>query len=285
MVCVVWDSVRQNRTEHARRVGRAILFLCLLANLLIQKPPSAAAQNDSADAVPWREFWAGADVTENTELFYSGATLSPFGHIHDDGLRIRFTVGFGQYDYTGLRAIPAGPCHPAFGCRPENRRFNFDAITQYAEVLVGYLKRFGELTAKVFIGATYSNHSIVPVDPANRVQGADWGVKGGVELWINLGETAWTSLDAHYTTAHNTYAARSRFGYRIVPTLSLGPELGINGHIQSHDNSDLVYTRGRGGLFARYEWAGGEVSASGGLSADIDEQTTPYVTVNWITRY
>lgn len=240
----------------------------------------------SKKTVPWREIWVGTDLTDETWLIYSGTTLSPFSHIHEDGLRIRFSTGYGQYDYSGARTFcdPA-LCHPRLGRRPVTQVFEFEAVTQYAEILIGYLKRFGALTAKVFVGAAYLDHKIGPRDPINEVQGPEWGVKGGIELWLNLGEKAWASLDGHYTTAHETFAARNRIGYRILPTISVGPEFGVNGHIKSHQNGDLQYARGRAGAFARYEWAGGEVSASGGVTANIDEDITPYLTLNWMTRF
>jgi len=249
-------------------------------------PASATDGNDDGEPIPWREVWIGADTTKNTWLVYSGMTLSPFSHIHDDGLRLRFSTGYGQYDYSGFRRlVNPNTCHPILGCTPVSQFFKFEAVAQYAEALVGYLKRIGDLTAKVFIGAAYSSHQIGPKDPDNKVQGAEWGVKGGVELWLNLGEDAWASVDYFYSTAHDTYSGRARFGYRVLPTLSIGPEAGINGHIQNSGGDDLAYSRGRAGVFARYEWAGGEISGSGGISADIDEDTTPYVTLNWMSRF
>lgn len=289
----MWEREAEGWPKCARRVLRAMalvfltpLTLLLLTYMVLSNTPLAHADEAKPDPNPWREIWIGADATENTWLVYSGMTLSPFSHIHDDGLRLRFTTGYGQYDYSGFRTVPSNVgCNLVLGCPPVNRLFNFEAVTQYAEVLVGYLKRFGELTTKVFIGAAYSSHQIGPRDPENKVQGDEWGIKGGVELWLNLGENAWASLDTYYSTAHNTFSGRARYGLRFLPTLSIGPEAGINGHVQSHNNGDLEYTRARAGLFARYEWAGGEVSASGGVSADIDEDTTPYATLNWMTRF
>ncbi len=286
---VVWDGEARGgpRSICLLRQGQAALFhVCLITLLFLISINSAAADDDKPTPIPWREVWTGVDATHNTWLVYSGMTLSPFGHIHDDGLRIRFATGYGQYDYSGFRTIAdTSACHRILGCRPVSRLFNFEAVTQYAEILVGYLKRIGELTTKVFVGAAYSSHHIGPSDPENEVQGAEWGVKGGIELWLNLGDDAWASLDTYYSTAHNTFSGRTRYGYRILPSLSIGPEAGMSGHIQSHSSGDLVYTRGRAGAFTRYEWAGGEISASGGVSADIEEETTPYVTLNWMSRF
>lgn len=269
-----------------RQAGTCICLLGFFVFFFVLQITISRAEEKRAKPDPWREFWTGVDVSENTWLVYSGATLSPFGHIHEDGLRIRFTTGYGQYDYAGFRRVlDPTDCHPILGCRPVNRRFQFEAVKQYANILVGYLKRFGDLTTKVFIGAAYSDHKIGPKDPDNEVQGAEWGVKGGIELWLNIGETGWASLNTYYSTAHDTYSARARLGYLVLPTLSVGPEVAINGHIAEEDSQDLTYSRGRGGLFTRYAWAGGELSASGGVSVDIDEDITPYGTLTWMTRY
>lgn len=234
---------------------------------------SARAEEQDPRTDPWRETWIGVDATQHTWLAFSGVTLSPFSHIHEDGIRFRFSSGYGQYNYSGFR-------HTFVAGRRVSRDpvdVEFDATTQFAEVLAGYLKRFGPLTAKAFVGVAYIDHAIRPFDTDNDVQSAEWGPKVGLEFWLNLGETAWTSLDGQWTSAHNTFSIRSRYGYRILPTVSVGPEAGINGN-NEHIN-------GRAGLFARYEWAGGEISASAGVSGDIAEPANPYGTVNVMRRF
>ena len=109
------------------------------------------------------------------------------------------------------------------------------------------------------------------------MQGQEYGPKAVVELWLNMGSDAWGSLDLNWTSAHETYAARLRAGYRVLPTFSAGIEAGLNGNAE-HDN-------GRGGLFLRYEWVTGEVSVSSGITGDMADPTNPYVTVNWLTRF
>ena len=42
---------------------------------------------------------------------------------------------------------------------------------------------------------------------------------------------------------------------------------------------------GRGGGFARYEWLGGEMSVSGGISGDIERPRNPYGTVMYLMRF
>ena len=41
----------------------------------------------------WREVWAGAQVSGNVWLLYSGLTVAPHSHMFDDGLRLRIASG------------------------------------------------------------------------------------------------------------------------------------------------------------------------------------------------
>jgi hypothetical protein len=128
-----------------------------------------------------------------------------------------------------------------------------------------------------------------------------------MQLWLNIGDEAWASLDVAASDAHDTRSLRTRFGYRIVPTLSLGLEGKINvdaqgdcelgndsskacrGQYKESDDVTLL-SYSRAGVFARYEWATGEISVSAGALGrgfihDAASDPTPYVTVNWLTQF
>lgn len=214
----------------------------------------------------WREVWTGADAASQVWLLYSGATIAPYGHIFSEGLRLRAAGGYGRYSYLGeRRGVPQG----------------FNAETSYGEALVGYLKQFGPLTAKAFVGVTAIRHDVTPFDPDNPVQGQEVGPKIATEFWLNIGSSAWASLDASWTSAHGTAAARTRFGYRIWKDASLGLEGGINANDLGED--------ARAGVFARYAWNGGEISVSGGYSGrfleEAEQLRDPYATLNWLTQF
>jgi hypothetical protein len=230
-----------------------------------------AAYSTSAHADPepqpgWREVWTGADVASHVWLIYSGATVAPYGHIYSDGLRLRVAGGYGQYSYTGER---------------RGEVVSFNAETSYGEALIGYQKRFGELTAKAFVGIAAIDHDVAPYDPENGAQGLEFGPKLASELWLNVGTSGWSSLDLSWTSAHNTAAARLRGGYRIYGDVSLGLEGGFNSTNFGDDT--------RGGAFVRYGWTGGEISLSGGFSGRFLEEAStlrdPYATANWLTQF
>jgi hypothetical protein len=282
-------SPRHPRRPERTASGRVFL-LALLPLLYVCPLPAARA--DEQKPILWREVWSGADASKDVWLIYSGATIAPASHIHQNGIRFRVTGGYGQYRYRDLDG---------------GKRDTFEATTAFGDLLAGYLVRLDPLTLKVFAGATYIDHDISPYDRETIVTGGEWGVKGVVELWLNAGDKGWTSLDVSYATAHDTAALRLRSGYRVLDALSLGVEAGLNVDAQAQckmrlemakgcrldpEDPDVksLFDFGRAGLFARYEWEGGEFSFSaGGLgqlySPDEGFKIDPYVTVNWITQF
>jgi hypothetical protein len=251
---------------------------------------ASATETPAAEPVVtplWRETWVGADATAHTWLVYSGTTVSPFSDMWSDGLRLRIGGGYGRYAYSGDRRYP--------GQRTATRNIDFKAETSFTEGLAGYLWRLGPLTAKAFAGVAMIGHSIAPDDPLAST-GTKIGPKAALELWLNLGNSAFASLDVTYTSAHTTYSANSRVGYRVLPTVSLGLEGGINGSAGKAEDDcacgttatgmlDPAHRDVRAGAFARYEWFGGEVSISGGLSTDLVGRRDPYLRASWIAQY
>lgn len=241
-------------------------FAVAIAMASMVASPVAPAWADPEHDYGWREVWTGADVSSHVWLLYSGATVAPYAHIFADGLRLRAAGGYGRYSYTGTR-------------RGELQTFN--AETAYGEALVGYLKRFGPLTAKAFVGIAAIEHDVAPFDPENEVQGQKLGAKLAAEFWLNIGSSGWSSLDMSWTSAYNTAAARVRAGYRVYDDVSLGLEGGINANDLGED--------ARVGLFTRYAWEGGEISVSGGFAGrfldDAQSLRDPYATANWLTQF
>jgi Cellulose biosynthesis protein BcsS len=280
-------GVLSGATARALTASALLLFIaCTTA----PRMASAGSSDTPEQRIKWREIWAGADVSKNVWLLYSGATVAPFGDIHQDGVRLRAVAGYGQYTYTG---------YPRYE--------TFHATTVFADVLAGYLVRWGPLTAKAFAGVSFIDHQIEPLDAENISISGQAGAKGVLEFWYNVSPKAWSSLDLAYTTAHDTASARMRSGYRVWPQVSVGVEAGLNldgqaqckmrlstqKHCLLDDNDTHVKSLldfGRTGVFARYEWDGGEISVSGGgmgqiLDASGDLNLDPYVTANWILQF
>ena len=121
----------------------------------------------------------------------------------------------------------------------------------------------------------------------------EYGPKAMLELWYNLDQTQWTSLNLSFTTAHKTASARWRYGVKVMPGLSVGTEIRF-------DTNDLPARRvaatffdhylARTGLFASYKWEEGiEVSVAGGIGSHLrgvqrepnNSDVTPYATVQF----
>ncbi len=222
------------------------------------------------------EFYSGAEAFRHAWSLYSGATLAPFGSVLEDGIRLRLAGGYGAYRYSGPRA---------FG--PTSHVVDFDGKAGFAEVLIGYHQQLGALSLKLYGGVTASQHQITPDDPETVIRGRGLGGKAVLESWWDITETTWTSLDLAWASLYDSYSARARLGWRLTPTLSAGLEAGAGGNVEGN----MV----RGGAFVRYEWAGGELVASGGVANDrlledvgnprAADASVPYGTVSWLMRF
>lgn len=246
--------------------------------MLITTP--ARADEPQQPQFGWREVWAGSDVTKDVWLLYTGVTLAPWSKdIYTNGWRIRSASGYGEYTFPAC-ALNDPDCD-TLDDRTHKHRTKFKAQVTYGEVLAGYHHQFGNLTAKAFAGLSIVQQSIRPARKSSLTHGVDYGFKGALELWLNIGTAAWSSLDASYSTAFDTGAARWRLGWRALPTVSIGPELRFDTNVDGR--------AGRAGLFARYEWMGGEISvaagAAGPWAGDFAEDLEPYATLNVLFQF
>lgn len=283
------------RVGWRERLGIFIPGALTLAVLIASATPTLAQETRPSwrEVWKWRETWSGVDVAQDNWLVYSGITVAPFSHIHEPGPRIRLSGGYGQYGYSGNRSI---------GPNPQIQ--SFSAQTYYGDALVGYLERYGPLTAKAFAGFSYIAHDVSPFDPENLVTGDEIGFKGALELWLNIGSYGFASLDMSWSTAYDTRNTRARIGARMTPSLSAGLEGWLNLDDQSDcdmgwDDSSACYADvrtdlldyTRTGIFVRYEWDGGELSLSGGVSGGSFRSSAdsaaaePYATLNWMTQF
>lgn len=286
--------LRRGERSRSERISAAIGFVIAVL-LLIGIPRQAAAQADTWPANPaqpeygWREIYGGVDAARDQWLFYSGMTVAPLSaNIYSDGWRLRFGGGYGQYSYDtiGPRTNCGDATQNDICSESDRKRQHYEVAHSYAEALVGYYLQLGRLTAKAFAGASMSSeHHVNAVDPANDNDGTEFGVKGALEFWLTLNDTSWTSLDLSYSTARNESASRWRTGFRVTPKLSIGPELRYDKNIETGDGA----WNGRAGVFARYEWIGGEVSLAGGAAWWVDDwepkDPSAYGTLNVLFQY
>ncbi len=94
---------------------------------------------------------------------------------------------------TANTAIPTSP--------PMDEALTFHAQTHFADVLVGYQTRFGELTGEGVHRRLAHLPRHRPVDEETLVIGSEVGVKGVLEFWLNMGQKGWGSLDLSWASA------------------------------------------------------------------------------------
>ena len=220
------------------------------------------------------ETWVGAQAFSHAWSLYSGVTAAPFSAISEDGMRLRASGGYGTYSYSGARPVTSAPVR-------------FGGVTEFGDILVGYQKQLGPVTLKGFAGLAVANNVITPEDPETAIRGLGIGAKGTVEAWWTISDRVWSSADLSWATVHDSYSARGRVGWRLLPDWSTGLEVGAAGNAESDT--------ARVGGFLRCEWAAGELSASGGWSSDrllegaptpaLARSSTPFVTFSWLTRF
>lgn len=234
--------------------------------------PFQSAYADDLSGQEKFEVWTGAEAFERAWSLYTGATVAPFGSVRADGMRLRVVGGYGRYSYlSGPAAAP----------------ITYRGIVSFAELLLGYHAQLGPVTVKAFAGAAGADNQITPDDPATAIKGSTIGGKVAVETWWTINDRAWTALDGAWSSLYGAYAVRGRLGWRMLPELSAGLEAGAAGNSESDS--------ARVGAFLRYEWASGELSATGGIANDglLDGLTSsralnggaPFATVTWLTRF
>ena len=217
--------------------------------------------------------WSGGEGMRRAWSTYTGFNWAPLGKLSDDGLRIRATGGYGQYRYDAV---------------VDHTPQSIYGTAAFGDLLVGYQMGFGQLTLKGFAGASFDGHLLQPFDEANTLSKPATGVKLALEAWYNVTDKTWAQTDLSWSNAHDVYGGRMRLGYRVyegfMQDVSAGVEAGTHGNV-SGDNA-------RAGLFVRYAWFGGELSASAGVSGpaptqnrSVSQMTKPYGTLVYLKRY
>lgn len=261
-----------------RASGRALILASLATAMAALACPTSSAAQNAAN----HELWVGAIATEASWMVYSGGTSAPFGDLDGNGWRVRAHGGTGVYSFRGHQRQDDGSYAP----------LSYRDDVGFLDAMIGYHAQVGPLTAKFFAGATFTEHDVEgPADFTPEISGQTWGPKGQIELWLDPGGSTWASVNGSFTTLLDSYNLNARVGWRVLPNLSLGFETMLNNRVA--DEVDLAGAYASGGAFARYAWGTGEVSLSGGLTIDLDTDSTividdpvsPYISATWLTKF
>ncbi len=186
--------------------GVCSLALILASGCVLSSPARAEdailggvwdAMSAVLDKDTGREVWTGVDVTEQTWLVFSGFTYAPQAAFSTTVRAFALMSGYGAYDFDEMR--PTGET-------------SVSVQKTYVDLLVGYQQRISELTAKIFAGVSFISHNAGEFDGSAPLSGDDVGIKALVELWLNIGQKGWASLDAAWAQPFNTTNVRARIG-------------------------------------------------------------------------
>jgi hypothetical protein len=253
--------------------------LCLVAVVATISGGARAEDAKKADKPPLYEISGGGEVVGPAWSAYATTTIAmpalgfggP-GGIRDDGWRLRSGAGYWQYSDRPMKWVPG----------VGETRVAVKRNGSFADLLLGYHKSLGPLTVKAYGGIAYANEQWLQDGADDGSPGSDFAAKVLVESWLNLTPVSFAQLDAGWTSLRDTITARARLGYRITPSLSLGPEAGYWSNTDAESNTGV--TAWRYGAFLRFEWASGEISLSAG-AADETYATHFYATANALVRF
>jgi hypothetical protein len=228
---------------------------------------------------PTVEVAGGGDIGGHVWSAYTNTTVALAAWLSDvpksireDGWRLR--AGAGYWEYARRQTIWIS------GIGEQNVKRKRTGA--FADLLLGYQAGFGPLTLKVFAGGVYANERRL-IDGTDEGSTAPFtAARALVESWYNFTPSLFGQLDAGWTSHLDAISARGRFGYRITPEISTGPEVSYWSAAREREagRDDLL----RYGGFVRYEWASGEVSLSAGAMDD-GESHHFYATLNALLRF
>jgi hypothetical protein len=157
------------------------------------------------------------DATTIRTIFgYAAVTFSPFGFLEQSGFRVRVAGLAGHYSY-----ILEGP--------PDIRN---NGNTVQGDLLVGYEFVRENFSIAGYIGANVQDHVLSAFDPLNPVVGTEWGFKAALDIYANPTPNTLVTLNANYSTAFDTYYAKTKFGWAFGPSpdVFFGPEVTFLGN-------------------------------------------------------
>jgi hypothetical protein len=158
---------------------------------------SRAAQSSATERGVW---YGGYDVVKGARYVYDGILVALNGDLGKDGFAIR-----------------------AYGARVDFDLDPGDGRGYQADIMLGYLFNFRDLSASVFVGPDWQNIKLSPDDPTAEVRGTEFGVRVSADLATADKLPYYLNLSGSYSSAFNTYWSRLRLGLNRQ-ALTFGPE-------------------------------------------------------------
>jgi hypothetical protein len=147
----------------------------------------------------------GVDVAKDIWVVYSGGVMALNGDLTRDGVVAR---AFGYYaDYSF-----------------DQSGTETDGTDRALDVMLGYQKYFGTVSAIGYIGMEVRDIDNTPSDPTSKLEGTQTGFKVATEIETEDEDSPfYGSVDASYSTAFNSWYAQLRAGPNMK-RIKFGPE-------------------------------------------------------------
>jgi hypothetical protein len=200
-------------------------------------------------------FFGGIDIARDSAFGWSGLVAAPFGHLDEDGTRVRVFVGSGRYRYA-TSAVIAG----------QNT-----GTVHAGEILIGRRIAFDATVLVAYLGAHVEQHALRAPDPANPVAGTRAGFKALLEIYTRPWPAFIATASASASTVNRSYALRATFA-RQLGSFQFGIEGAAFG--------DARYSEARAGLLARMPLLRAEVTLAGGILSNSDRGRGFYSTLS-----
>lgn len=188
-----------------------VLFLLAAGTMLSAVAFATPAQADRTGV------WTGVDFGPSSYFAFLGAVTGIMGQdiSNESGFLLRLSGGYGEYDYD---TIFPGPTPT-----------NVEGDVAQGDLMIGYRAVFPSGHLSAYVGGEYQNHDQSPRDVANTVEGSEGGVKGMLELDLNLVSQLYLLGQGTYSTAFDSYWSRATIGWNFGP-VTIGPEVRFMGN-------------------------------------------------------
>jgi hypothetical protein len=179
---------------------------------------SAPTASPSGAATSGEDNWivavdASLTATSTNSVFGDlVGTFAAVGTLKQSGVRVRVDALAGSYDYQAT--APTRTIH---------------TTQQAGSALIGYEWVQRNTTAAIYVGAAAQDVSLSAPDPKNSVVGSSVGVKISGEFYTRPTPTTMASGYASYSTMHNAYYTRLKYGWEILDDTFMGPEISLLG--------------------------------------------------------
>jgi hypothetical protein len=144
---------------------------------------------------------------------YGGLLVAP-GGIEQDGFLLKLALSGGVYRYNAGN-VDIGQIY---------------GLEMTAQILPGFRIKRGGLEAKFFMGLDIEHHRLWPYDPANRLQGQDFGLRAAAEFWYEPSPTIMAAFEVSVSTIATNHSAWVAYGWRVLDDqFYLGSEIAFIG--------------------------------------------------------